>query len=80
MNISDECGSGPYDALVLVDGSHLVDVPMMLFAHLEEPPQSGVLVTYEGVSVRLEERRPASDAAAAEFGVEWVWIGRMCPT
>jgi len=75
MIISDECGSGPYEALVLVEDSRLVDVPAILFAHLEEPPRVGAIITYNGVTVRLEERREATPAA----GVAWCWIGRTRP-
>ena len=72
--LTDECGSGPYEALVIVEDSRLVDVPAILFAHLEEPPREGLVFGCEGVNVKLLERKPAN---REKVSVEWVWSGRM---
>lgn len=75
MILSDACGTGPFEALVIVEDSRLADVPAILFAHLDEPPRVGAIVTYAGVSVRLEKRQKAAPAA----GVEYAWIARTLP-
>ena len=74
FKLVDDCGEGPYRAIVMPEGGG-PDVPPILYVNFPEPPDKGSRFTYRDRLWQLVEERLAKPGALE--GADSFWEARM---